>query len=181
VWGLVGTRHARFASFAHSPRAAVRYLREELTGRSRRYLGHNPAGSWAVYGLLLLGLATGATGILTLYELGGETFEDLHEACANAWLALVALHVLGVAFSSLAQRENLARAMITGYKSAAADSDDVRPLVGVGVTLAAAIVGFWAWSLAFNVPVYGGATVERLASEHAEHSEVAEEHESDDD
>ena len=135
VWGLVGTHHARFASFAHSPRAALRYFRDELTGHGRRYLGHNPAGSWAVYGLLLLGVATGVTGFLTFNEIGGEAFEEVHEVCANAWLALVVLHVLGVMFSSLVQRENLARAMITGYKSGPADGDDVRPLVGVGVAV----------------------------------------------
>jgi cytochrome b len=179
VWGLVGTHHARFASFAHSPRAALRYFRDELTGQGRRYLGHNPAGSWAVYGLLLLGVATGVTGFLTFNEIGGEAFEEVHEMCANAWLALVVLHVLGVVFSSVVQRENLARAMITGCKSGPADGDDVRPLVGVGVALAAAILGFWTWNLAYDVPVAGDAAVTRLTI--TEHSELVEERESDDD
>jgi cytochrome b len=179
VWGLVGTRHARFASFVHSPSAAIRYFRDELTGRGRRHLGHNPAGSWAVYGLLLLGVATGATGILTFYT--GEAFEEVHEVCANAWLALVLLHILGVIFSSLVQRENLARAMVTGYRRGTPDSGDVRPLVGVGVTLAAAIVGFLAWNLASNVPIAGDVTARLGNAEHSGHSELAEEPESDDD
>jgi cytochrome b len=177
VWGLVGTHHARFASFAHSPLAAIRYFRDELTGHGRRYLGHNPAGSWAVYGLLLLGAATGVTGILTLN--GGEAFEEVHEVCANAWLALVVFHVLGVIFSSRMQRENLARAMITGYKRGTADGADVRPLVGVGVTLAAAILGFWTWNLSSNVPVAGVASPTH--PDETEHSELSEERESDDD
>ena len=74
LWGFVGTRHARFRSFAYSPLAAVRYLRDEVAGRAQRYLGHNPAGSWAVYGMLLLGVATGVTGYLTFAKIGGETF-----------------------------------------------------------------------------------------------------------
>ena len=71
VWGFIGPRYARFSSFVHSPVAALRYLRDELRGRAPRYLGHNPAGSWAVLGLLTLGMATGMSGYLNFNELGG--------------------------------------------------------------------------------------------------------------
>ena len=50
VWGFIGPRYARFSSFVHSPVAAFRYLRDEVRGCAPRYVGHNPAGSWAVFG-----------------------------------------------------------------------------------------------------------------------------------
>ena len=53
VWGLIGTRYARFRSFLFRPRELFEYLRSLLTRSPRHYLGHNPAGSIAV--LLLLG------------------------------------------------------------------------------------------------------------------------------
>lgn len=148
LWGFMGTQHARFASFRYAPSQAFTYLREILTGRARRYVGHNPAGSWAVYALLALGLATGASGYLHYSGIGGEGMEEVHEACANLWLALVGLHLVGVVASSLAHRENLVRAMLTGRKAGAgAGVRSGAPVVAVGVALAAAVLGFWTWSV----------------------------------
>lgn len=114
LWGLLGPRHARFDDFVPGPARLVGYLRELLAGRPRRYLGHNPAGGAMIVALLAGVLATSATGVLTLS--GGEAFEELHEAAANATLVLVLLHVAGVVLSSRLHQENLVRAMITGWK-----------------------------------------------------------------
>lgn len=181
LWGLIGTRYARFRSFAYCPRAAVRHLRDEVTGRAQRYLGHNPAGSWAVYGLLVLGLATGVTGYLGHAGAGGDSLEEVHEFVANAWLALVVLHVLGVVLGSLLQRENLVRAMVTGRKRGPGEGAEPRMLRGVGLALAAAVVGFWAWNLGTTSPLAADASASLAGHDAHEHSEVADRHEDDDD
>ena len=66
--------------------------------------------------MLLLIAALGATGWAQAVEIGPEWLEDLHEGLANALLALVAVHVAAVLVSSGLHRENLVRAMVTGYK-----------------------------------------------------------------
>lgn len=152
VWGFLGSHFARFGSFAFSPRATVEYLRSLRTKQPQHFLGHNPAGSYAIYAILLAGLATGVTGYLTLNEIGGESAEDVHEVCANVWLALVIIHLAGVAVESWIHRENLVRAMITGYKEGIQGQSDGRGTAvsagrAVGIALAAAVAAFWVWAL----------------------------------
>ena len=116
LWGFVGTRHARFASFVRGPQAVFDYVRGLLRGAESNYAGHNAAGGWAIVALLGLGLSTGAGGWLVYQDLGGEWLEEAHEALASGMLAVAVVHVAGVVVSSLAHRENLVRTMMTGFK-----------------------------------------------------------------
>ena len=116
LWGFVGTHWSRFSSFLYSPRSALGYVLDLMRGRAADYTGHNPAGSYAIWAILGLAVATSVTGWMTLDEIGGETVAEIHELFANAWLAVVGVHVAGVIVSSVAHRRNLARSMITGYK-----------------------------------------------------------------
>ena len=116
LWGVVGTRYARFAALPLSPAAVAGYLKSLLRLSPRHYFGHNPAGSWAIVGMLALVIGLGATGWAQAVEVGPEWLEDLHEGIANALLALVVVHVAAVLLSSAVHRENLVRAMVSGYK-----------------------------------------------------------------
>jgi cytochrome b len=143
VWGFIGTRYARFISFAFGARAVV----DHLKGLARRdvpaHAGHTPAGSWAIWLMLLLALVTAVTGYLNFNEIGGESMEEVHEVAANAWLLLVCIHVAGVIVGSIAERQNLARAMVTGYKKLSGATANVRNATLIGLTMLAGIVLFW--------------------------------------
>jgi cytochrome b len=54
VWGVVGTRHARFASFLRGPAAVLAYLQALAQWHAPHATGHNPAGGWAIMALLAL-------------------------------------------------------------------------------------------------------------------------------
>ena len=158
LWGLIGSRYARFSSFRFGPGQAIRYLLDALNRRAPRYIGHNPAGSWAVYLMLALGLLAGVSGILvlggeeqhgiaagiTLYG-GGEALKELHEILASIMLGVAIVHLLGVAAESGLHRENLAKAMFTGRKKgAAADAiPSAHYLAGSVLLLLTAAFGAW--------------------------------------
>ena len=118
LWGLVGPRHARFASFVRGPAAVARYLRSLLAGRPEHHLGHNPAGAVAIVALLAVALAAIGSGWAVYNDFGGHWLEESHEFLAGAMLAVVGVHLAGVAVASWVHRENLVRAMLTGRKDA---------------------------------------------------------------
>ena len=153
VWGLVGSRYARFARFVKGPRETLAYLGDMSRGKERRYLGHNPAGAAMTVALLVTLSGTAFTGWLLAepdriamlpslpaivapawaddgdeYGARGEVkgaLEGVHETLANLMLLLAALHVGGVVLASFRHHENLARAMVTGDKRAPGPGDIV--------------------------------------------------------
>ena len=125
AWGWVGPRYARFGQFLRSPARTLSYARAVITRSEPRYLGHNPLGGWMIVALLAASAAAGLSGWLSVTDRfwGVEWVQELHEALANALFALAGVHVAGVAFTSLRQRENLLLSMITGRKPAVRPGD----------------------------------------------------------
>jgi cytochrome b len=120
AWGFVGSRHARFGDFMKSRSETLAYMRKAIRGRAPRFLGHNPAGALMTLALLGMLIAISGTGFMMTTDVfwGAEWVEDLHKGLVYATLGLIALHVAGVLVSSVAHRENLVKAMITGLKRA---------------------------------------------------------------
>ena len=140
IWGLVGTRNARFLSFVKSPAAMLNYLKNLLKFKVPHYLGHNPLGAAMVI-ILLLGIAlTSFSGMVIIAGEGygplagtlmaswnGDWMEEVHEFFANFTLLMVTVHVSGVIFSSLVEGENLVKAMLTGRKKFRSHWEDFTP------------------------------------------------------
>ncbi|WP_156802337.1 cytochrome b/b6 domain-containing protein [Leeia oryzae] len=148
IWGLIGTKYARFTQFIRSPAAAIRYFKAIKAGNPEHHVGHNPAGALAIIALLLLGIATPLTGWLTYSDT--QDVGEFHQLLGNVFLGLVIVHVAAVVVSSILHKENLAKAMVTGKKMANAGEGIKTSRVLVGLLLAA-FVG------SFLVAGYGGA------------------------
>ena len=116
VWGIVGTKYARFSSFSLNPKELFLYFKGITTGDRTRWAGHNPASSWATLVMMALALGLGVTGYL-MASGQKESFEDIHELMANGFLVLVLLHVAGVVLHALRHQDGIAFAMLGGKKT----------------------------------------------------------------
>ena len=118
IWGFIGTGHARFTSFVRPASVTVAYARDVFSQQEMRFVGHNPLGGWMVIALLSMVALVGFTGWLYTTDRywGVEWVEELHETLSNTLFAFVALHILGVVFTSARHRENLLASMLHGRK-----------------------------------------------------------------
>ena len=141
VWGLVGTRHARFWNFVRGPVSTWRYARATLRNREQHTPGHNPLGALMVIALLASLLVQSVFGLFTNDEIFnvGPLYGYVSDALAlklTSWhrqlfywiAAAVALHVIAVLVHVALKKDKLVRAMVTGRKPAVqiAPRDEIR-------------------------------------------------------
>jgi cytochrome b len=130
LWGILGTRFARFSSFIFSPVTIVKHVGEMKDGRAQRYLGHTPIGSLSVLSILLVVLLQASSGLFSNDDIASEgplvkfisketsdKFSWFHSD-VNAWLiyGLIGLHIAAVVFYYFRKKEDLVTPMLTGDK-----------------------------------------------------------------
>lgn len=132
IWGVMGTQHSRFAEFVCSLNQIMEHLHDLVRLRPGQHTGHTPMGGVMIV-LLLLGLLILTLSGIMLYALEGALLpfaglmsglnldttmliEHMHGWAADLLALFVLFHIAGVLFESLLQKQNLIRAMITGYK-----------------------------------------------------------------
>jgi cytochrome b len=147
VWGLVGSRYARFSSFAFGPAAVGQYMKATLLGGGQRHVGHNPGSAYAIFAMLALMIGLAATGILM--GRGSESAKEIHEVLAYVMVGVVIAHVLGVVLHTVRHRENIVASMIHGWKDADS-SEGIRSSHPVAAAVGLIVVGAWSVGLVRN-------------------------------
>ncbi|MBX9960599.1 MAG: cytochrome b/b6 domain-containing protein [Burkholderiaceae bacterium] len=142
LWGLLGGRWSRFASFVYAPASLWRYLRGQ--GDPAHAIGHSPTGALSVFALLGLLLAQVATGLVSDDEIASAG--PLTHLVPGAWVSaaswyhravgqwvligLVGLHIAAVLWYLWGRGQNLILPMVSGDKllpeTVEAARDDVR-------------------------------------------------------
>jgi len=144
--GFIAQDHSGFRRFPLDIKQAAIYFYGLFSGDAKRYIGHNPAGSVAIYLMLILGIASVVTGYMSFNDialpLSNEwvTIKKAHESLANFWAIAIVIHIAGVIVASLAHRENLVAAMITGDKARRIQHRQSDLIGEVSVTLLMAMI-----------------------------------------
>lgn len=150
LWGLMGSRTARFASFLASPAAVLRYLSGMFDRSKPMSVGYNALGGWAIMALLLALLVQTGTGLFATDDiLVDGPLAHLVAKSTQQWLAgiheenfeiivigLVAMHLAANIFYGLYKSQPLVRRMITGDQVTGAPAPPQAPLWWAAVLFA---------------------------------------------
>jgi cytochrome b len=166
VWGVIGGRWSRFASFAYGPASVWRYLRGQARPEDRFDVGHSPLGAWAVFAMLAVLALQVASGLVADDEIAHigplNRFVSSDTALKLTWLhkavfeklviALVALHVAVILFYRFARRRDLIGPMLHGDQTAPAGTPSsgdgtARRVLALACLLACAALAVWVASL----------------------------------
>jgi cytochrome b len=118
VWGVIGTRPARFSSWWPTRAQLVAYLRSLAAGQALHHASHNPLGALMAAALWFLIAALALSGfVMRLDAFWGEEWpQTVHYWLSVALQGCVVVHIVAAVAMSVWTRENLIAAMITGRK-----------------------------------------------------------------
>jgi len=130
IWGFMDVRYSKFKDFNFNLYDLKEYM-FNILGTQKEYISHNPASSWAIVVMLVLGLASVVSGVLvygvqegmgvlsflniTLFK-DMEIFEDIHELITNIFMLVIFAHISGVLLDTVLHKSNVIRSMKDGYK-----------------------------------------------------------------
>jgi cytochrome b len=125
VWGFIGSKHARFASFLPTRAAILAYIQ----GKAPHYLGHNPIGALSVFALLFVLCVQVVTGLFVDDEIAFQGplakyvpnavvsfLSEMHEGNQVVIYTLITIHIAAIWFYKKFKGENLVKPMIVGDK-----------------------------------------------------------------
>lgn len=162
LWGFVGGRWSRFASFIYAPATVLRYLRGQQRPGEHLDVGHNPLGSFSVFALLALLAVQVGTGLVADDEIAttgplNRFVSGALAGSATGWhkgwgqwvlLALVALHMAAILYYRFVRQKNLVTPMIDGDKPlppGTPASQDSLATRGLALLLAAGCAALAVW------------------------------------
>lgn len=172
IWGFVGSSTSRWSNFVRWPWHVVRYARDQVSGIDRKFLGHNPLGTYMVLALLAAVTAQAVLGLLVtehndttwgpLYNLVPEALQKrvrTWHVMGMYWviLPLGIAHVLANSLYALVKRDPVVRAMITGRKPAEPYEDASEAIIARDVRFRALGTLLLAVGLVFGgIKAFGG-------------------------
>ncbi|NKB37703.1 MAG: cytochrome B [Gammaproteobacteria bacterium] len=151
LWGMIGTRHARFKNFLFKPATIISYALTLRVKNSQIYAGHNPLGGVSVIAMLVILLLQTITGLFASdgdFYFGplsdyvstrtSDVLTEIHHFNTNIIYALIILHLLAIAFYTFYKKQKLLSAMFNGKKTL--DSGSNQAIENSRITVALVVV-----------------------------------------
>lgn len=135
IWGIIGPKYSKFKDFTFDIKELKNYLKNPLS-KTKEYIGHNPASSYAIIIIAALTLLSTLSGMLlygveknhgvfsylhSIYYKDMLVLESVHEICANLLLAFIVIHMTGALLDKFVKKGDGIDSMVSGYKKSASN------------------------------------------------------------
>ena len=162
LWGFIGSKTARFATFLTGPKQAWQTLVSLMKKQTSDKAGHSPLGGYATMALLLIPLFMALTGSFStddilfdgpFYHLMPQWAKQaglLHHFGEKLVFFIILLHLVALGYYWFALRKNLIKPMVTGKKQATGPTGSLstkRTIIGVILLLAFNLIAQYATTL----------------------------------
>lgn len=136
IWGFLDVKYSKFQDFNFNLYDLRTYM-FNIFGSKKEYVGHNPASSWAIVAMIVLGILSVVSGALAYGTQEGmgifsflnatifkkmELFEEIHEFFTTAFMMVIFVHIAGVLLDRVIHRTGTLESMLHGYKEIEAPS-----------------------------------------------------------
>lgn len=159
-WGFLGSKYSRFCDFSFSGVFVyLRYVFLVMANKSRansakpRYIGHNPASSFAILFILIFGLILGLSGFILLgFEESGVFYflaqkyssfsfaKFIHNFAFYGVLCVVCVHIFGAILDKFLHKNDALDSMISGFKHINLEQDSMQIRTNIAQKV---FCGFW--------------------------------------
>ncbi|MEE2683656.1 MAG: cytochrome b/b6 domain-containing protein [Pseudomonadota bacterium] len=141
IWGFIGTRHSLFKNFIFGIKEVIFYLKSIFSSSAKKYVGHNPLGSIAVFIMLSLLLFQTITGLFAtdydgyfkgplndfISSAAGSSITGLHHENFELFIvSMIFIHLFAIFFHLLVKKENLIFPMFSGKKGDIDASEEIK-------------------------------------------------------
>ncbi|MGS2721479.1 cytochrome b/b6 domain-containing protein [Paraglaciecola aestuariivivens] len=165
LWGIWGTKYAKFSQFIAGPKAIFGYLKALFSGQTKLWAGHNPLGGWMLPSTLLLVGIQGVSGLFATddiltqgpyYSVVDQTWQNtlqwLHANTYYIILGLAGVHILAILSYKWFLHLPLTLAMLNGKKPVDKSQGIKHSKLGLALLLAILVGVFMYWLVGINPP-----------------------------
>jgi cytochrome b len=169
IWGIIGTKHARFISFFPRPKQLLEYIKNLKKNQAPASIGHNPLGSLMVILMIILIGLQAISGLFInddVFSAGPynavvskdveKIMAYLHHHVFDYMIIAIAIHLLAIFYYVRIKKESLIMPMITGKKSTKYmnDSDAIpHSKLWIAAFVIIIVSVFVYWLVVLNIPI----------------------------
>jgi len=165
IWGFVGTKYSKFTSFISGPKIMLAYLRSIISKQHTLSIGHNSVGGLILPAVIILVGLQAISGLFTSDDIvysgpyyGSANVELqqwmqwLHHNVFNVLLAIIALHLLAIAWYLIFLKHNLIQPMLDGKKAVALKDGITHSQILKAILIICLVALFVYWLVEINPP-----------------------------